>query len=60
MNNHAHSERPPHQQTLFDLGLPVTAILKRRIVHPRKHVVPEISPEAYQKNLKPQEPECPF
>jgi hypothetical protein len=42
------------------LGVPVTAILKRRIVHPRKHVVPEISPEAYQKNLKPQEPECPF
>jgi hypothetical protein len=60
MNPHAQSEHPPVQQTLIDLGLPVTAILGRKVVHRRKQVRPEISPEAYRENLKPPEEECPF
>lgn len=60
MNHHAQSERPPVQQTLIDLGLPVTAIIGRKVVHRRKQVRPEISPESYRENLKPKEPECPF
>jgi hypothetical protein len=61
VNRHAQSERPPVQQTLIDLGLPVTAILRRRIVHPRKGAKLEISPEGYQENLRQEkEPPCPF
>lgn len=59
MNNHAQSERPPVQQTLIDLGLPVLTVLKRRIIHPRKHRVPEISPESYRENTKPKDKPCP-
>jgi hypothetical protein len=59
MNPHAQSEHPPVQQTLIDLGLPVTAILGRKVVHRRKQVRPEISPESYLENTKPKEPPCP-
>jgi hypothetical protein len=52
MNSHSQSERPPAQQTFIDLGLPVTAILRRRVVHPRKGAKLEISPEGYQENLQ--------
>ncbi len=58
MNSHAQSERPPVQQTLLDLGLPVTAILGRTVVHRRKHAVPEISPESYVQNREQEKP-CP-
>jgi|HubBroStandDraft_2_1064218.scaffolds.fasta_scaffold184172_2 hypothetical protein len=52
------SAHPPVQQTLIDLGLPVTAILGRKVVHRRKQVRPEISPESYQENKQLEKP-CP-
>ena len=58
MNLRAQSERPPVQQTLIDLGLPVTAIIGRKVVHRRKHLRPEISPESYVQNREQEKP-CP-